>query len=350
MFRPWLRSLLTEVLDGKTLRQTHEQRPNNWGTHAGAARAAIAAYLGDTAEMARTAQVFRGWLGDRTAYAGFIYGDLSWQCDAAKPVGINPTGCGRSSWTSTAPSPMTCAAVVASCGRPPAPGMPGRPCRAPSRRPTSCRVAGYDSWNWSDRAVLRATNFLYGLGGQWLPTGDNAWMPWVLNRGYATSLAQASPIPMGEGMGWTDWMFGPSNSAGTDADTHAHADPDTDADRHASPDPDRRSDTDAGRDPDAGPDAGRVDPDTTDPERERRRHGDPVSDPDTPGRRRRRRRPGSHPVAQPFADTDAVAHTDAESPRRHRRPARRRRPRRARPPARRPHRRRRRRRPAASRS
>ena len=46
-----------------TLRGTHEQRPNNWGTHAGAARAAVALYLGDTAELSRTATVFRGWLG-----------------------------------------------------------------------------------------------------------------------------------------------------------------------------------------------------------------------------------------------------------------------------------------------
>jgi hypothetical protein len=42
-FRPWLRSLLSEPLDGKTLVSTHEERPNNWGTHAGAARASSAA-------------------------------------------------------------------------------------------------------------------------------------------------------------------------------------------------------------------------------------------------------------------------------------------------------------------
>ena len=92
-FRPWLRSLLTETLDGMTLRGTHEQRPNNWGTHAGAARAAIALYLGDTAELSRTATVFRGWLGDRSAYAGFTFGDLSWQCNPSQPVAIDPAGC-----------------------------------------------------------------------------------------------------------------------------------------------------------------------------------------------------------------------------------------------------------------
>ena len=93
VFRPWLRSLLTKTIEDRTLRSTHEERANNWGTHAGASRAAIAAYLGDLAELERAATVFRGWLGDRNAYAGFSWGDLSWQCDPNRPVGINPKGC-----------------------------------------------------------------------------------------------------------------------------------------------------------------------------------------------------------------------------------------------------------------
>jgi hypothetical protein len=48
------------------------------------ARAAIAAYVHDSGEMARVAQVFRGFLGDRASYAGFEYRDLDWQCDPAE--------------------------------------------------------------------------------------------------------------------------------------------------------------------------------------------------------------------------------------------------------------------------
>src|SRR4029077_1249055 len=64
-FRPWLRRLLHKNLDGDTLISTQETRPNNWGLHAGAARAAIAIYLGDRRQLARTAKVFHGWLGHR---------------------------------------------------------------------------------------------------------------------------------------------------------------------------------------------------------------------------------------------------------------------------------------------
>ena len=65
LFRSWLRSVRTERLDGKTLIETHEERPNNWGTMPGASRIAADLYLGDKADLDKAAQVFKGWLGDR---------------------------------------------------------------------------------------------------------------------------------------------------------------------------------------------------------------------------------------------------------------------------------------------
>src|SRR3990172_8188734 len=94
-FRAKIRSLLTTPTDGGpgSLIECDEERPNNWGMHCGASRAAVAAYLGDTTALARVAQVFKGWLGDRSSYSGFSYGELDWQCNSSAPVGINPTGC-----------------------------------------------------------------------------------------------------------------------------------------------------------------------------------------------------------------------------------------------------------------
>jgi hypothetical protein len=86
-FRAWLTAVRNEKLDGKTLISTHEVRPNNWGTHAGASRIAVDMYLGDTVDLERAARVFKGWLGDRTAYSGFEYGDVTWQLDPKNPVG-----------------------------------------------------------------------------------------------------------------------------------------------------------------------------------------------------------------------------------------------------------------------
>jgi alginate lyase len=208
VFRPWLRSLLTEVLDGKTLRQTHEERPNNWGTHAGAARAAIAGYLGDTAEMARTAQVFRGWLGDRAAYAGFVYGDLSWQCDATRPVGINPTGCSKSGVVIDGALPEEMRRGGTFTWPPTPTGYAWEALQGAVLQAELLRVAGYDSWNWSDRALLRAVRFLYARAG-WPAEGDDEWQPWLIDDRYGTSYRGPAPARTGKNYGYTDWLNAP---------------------------------------------------------------------------------------------------------------------------------------------
>ena len=206
-FRPWLRALLSKPLDGRTLVSTHEDRPNNWGTHAGAARAAIAAYLGDGAEMARTAQVFRGYLGDRAAYAGFTYGDLAWQCDAAKPVGINPAGCTKDGINIDGALPEEMRRGGAFVWPPVFTGYAWEGLQGAVLQAELLRVAGYDAWDWSDRALLRATRFLYGRLG-WVAEGDDEWQPWLIDRRYGTAYRGPAPARTGKNFGYTDWLVG----------------------------------------------------------------------------------------------------------------------------------------------
>lgn len=206
-FRPWLRSLLSKPLDGRTLVSTHEDRPNNWGTHAGAARAAIAAYLGDSAEMARTAQVFRGYLGDRSAYAGFTYGDLSWQCDPARPVGINATGCTKNGIEIGGSLPEEMRRGGAFAWPPTFTGYAWEGLQGAVLQAELLRVAGYDAWAWSDKALLRAVRFLYGRVG-WVAEGDDTWQPWLIDRRYGTSYRGAPPARTGKNFGYTDWLTG----------------------------------------------------------------------------------------------------------------------------------------------
>jgi hypothetical protein len=92
VFRAWLKAVRDAPLDGSSLRLTHEQRPNNWGTHAGASRLAVALYLGERAEVDRIATVFHGWLGNRAVYKRFHFREQDWQAEPGKPVAINPAG------------------------------------------------------------------------------------------------------------------------------------------------------------------------------------------------------------------------------------------------------------------
>ncbi|MDP9346153.1 MAG: alginate lyase family protein, partial [Actinomycetota bacterium] len=210
-FRAWLASVRTEALGGDTLVSTQESRPNNWGTMAGASRMAADVYLGDTGDLDRAATAFQGWLGDRRVYAGFSFGDLSWQADPSQPVGIDPPGAVKQGLATDGALPddmrRGCAFALPPCHTNYAwEAMQGVVVAAEilARR-------GYDSFGWSDRAVLRAAQFLDRLDhqyGGWWATADDTWQPWLINSAYGTRFPATSPAGVGKIMAWTDWVFG----------------------------------------------------------------------------------------------------------------------------------------------
>ncbi|OGO16239.1 MAG: hypothetical protein A2Z14_13720 [Chloroflexi bacterium RBG_16_48_8] len=206
-FRPWLREALTEELDGRTLQSTHEDRPNNWGTHAGASRAAIAVYLGDQAELERTAQVFKGWLGDRSTYAGFTYGSLSWQCDPSKPVGINPKGCTRDGHSIDGVQPDDQRRGGDFTWPPPKENYVWEALQGALAQAVILYNAGYDVWNWEDQALLRAVQWLH-MQADYPASGDDTWQPHIVNYYYGTNFPAPIPSSPGKNVGWTDWTHG----------------------------------------------------------------------------------------------------------------------------------------------
>ena len=202
-FRSKLRALLTETLDDLTLQSTDEGRPNNWGTHAGASRAAIAIYLGDSVELERTAAVFHGWLGDRTAYSGFSYGDLSWQADPENPVGINPLGAMKDGHSIDGALPEEMRRGGPFQWPPVHTGYAWEGLQGALVQAELLQRAGYPAWEWEDRALLRAVEFLYDIG--WAPTGDDEWQIWLINHAYGVSYATNPTALPGKNMGWTSW-------------------------------------------------------------------------------------------------------------------------------------------------
>lgn len=203
-FRSWLRRCLTQTLDGKTLRSTHEDRPNNWGTHAGASRAAVAVYLGDAAELARTAQVFKGWLGDRSAYAGFEWGDLSWQADPSRPVGINPRGATREGHSIDGALPDDQRRAGGFVWPPQKENYVWEALQGALAQGVILSRAGYAAWEWQDQALLRAVRWLHEQC-QYPASGDDSWQPHLVNHFYVSSFPAPVPTTPGKNMGWTDW-------------------------------------------------------------------------------------------------------------------------------------------------
>ena len=203
-FRPWLQRALTEKLDGRSLRSTHEDRPNNWGTHAGASRAAVAVYLGDKEELEKTARVFRGWLGDRKAYAGYKYGDLSWQCDPANPVGINPKGCQKEGHLIDGVLPDDQRRKGGFAWPAPHENYVYEALQGALVQAVILNRAGYDTFEWSDRALLRAYEWLRNTAN-YPAKKDDIWQLPVVDYFYGTKFWDGSLSVCGKNMCWTEW-------------------------------------------------------------------------------------------------------------------------------------------------
>jgi hypothetical protein len=209
-FREWLRLLLDEPLDGKTLRSTHEQRPNNWGTHAGGSRIAIAVYLNDAQELARSAAVFKGWLGDLSAYSGFKYGELDWQSDPAHPRGINPRSAVKQGYRVDGIIPDDMRRGGGFEFPPKSTNYPWGALEGACLQAEILSRHGYDAWNWEDQALRRAVQCLFDLDREypndgWWAEGDDTWMVWLVNSAYGTSFPTVLPARPGKNMAWTDW-------------------------------------------------------------------------------------------------------------------------------------------------
>ncbi|MDH3302432.1 MAG: alginate lyase family protein [Acidimicrobiia bacterium] len=210
-FRDWLNSVRRKNLDGRTLISTHEDRPNNWGTHAGASRMAAALYLGDATDFSKAARTFKGLLGDRSAYSGFRYGDLDWQSDPNRPVGINPPGSTINGHSVDGVLPDDQRRGGDFTWPPPCENYVREAMQGMVVQAEILRRQGQDAFQWSDRALLRAANWLTGTAGCEFE-GDDEWMTPLLNAAYGTSFPVDTPVRSGKHLGFTDWTHGESSS------------------------------------------------------------------------------------------------------------------------------------------
>jgi hypothetical protein len=209
-FRQKLQLLRTIQVPGgpDTLIECSNERPNNWGTHCTASRMAVALYLNDQADFNQAVTVFRGWLGDRSAYAGFEYGELAWQCNQAQPVGINPKDCMISGHNVGGAQPEERRRSQITFGWPPVSntdydweGLQG-----PYMTALLVERHGHPTvWQWSDQALNRAVAFNYNVLS--LPAeGDDLWIPHIVNARYGTSYPTQAARP-GKNFGFTDWLL-----------------------------------------------------------------------------------------------------------------------------------------------
>ncbi len=205
-FKRWLDDLREQRFQGRTLRSTHEDRPNNWGTHAGASRLAIAIYLDDKDEVERSAQVFRGWVGESDGWQGFRFGESWWQAPGVRRYGINPPGSLIQMHSVDGVLPDDQRRAGPFRWPPPRENYVYEALQGAVTQALLLEAQGYDPWSWGDRALLRAFVWLDTVA-DYPAEGDDTWMPHVINRVYGTSFPAPCPARPGKGFGFTDWVY-----------------------------------------------------------------------------------------------------------------------------------------------
>lgn len=208
-FVAWVKAQLTRPVSSgpANLIKCHEQRPQNWGTWCGSSRVIADLYLGDTADLAKAITVWKGYLGDRSAYAGFSYGTLSYQCDSSKPVGINPP-CVKSGVDLNGVLPDDQRRQEDGGG----PKFPTVVCENyvhEALQGATLALAvlaenGTDLWSASQNALHRAYTWLYAHGCK--ATGDDTGTPWVVNH-YTGASFPTDPANPGKGITAQDWLW-----------------------------------------------------------------------------------------------------------------------------------------------
>lgn len=203
-FESWLRRMQSRSHGGRTLRETHEQRPNNWGTHAGATRIAIAAYLGDAEEVLRAAHVFFGWLGEDEGWQAFKFGSPAWQPRGSRRYGVNPIGALRAGHSVDGVLPDDQRRGGDFAWPPPKENYVWEALQGAVAQAWMLERLGFDAFAWGDRALLRAVTWLH-TEAQYPAEGDDTWIPHLVNAVYGTRFPVTTPSRPGKAVGFADW-------------------------------------------------------------------------------------------------------------------------------------------------
>jgi hypothetical protein len=155
--------------------------------------------------------VFQGWLGDRAAYAGFKYGDLSWQADPTRAVAIDAPGSTKAYDGATInldgalPDEMRRGDTFR--WLPTYTGYPWEALQGAVLQAEILHHNGFDSWAWSNKAIYRAARFLNSVA-KWPAVGDDRWQPWLIDARTGATLPLPLTTTPGKNFGFADWLYG----------------------------------------------------------------------------------------------------------------------------------------------
>jgi hypothetical protein len=234
-FRGWLSPIRTTNIGTHSrwdnLTYTCENSTGNWNTFACASRIAASIYLGDTADVNRSALIIRALLGERSAYPADAPGrngyfehtaayQASWACNDQAWTGVNPS-CAKSGVN-----------------------VDGVLVEDASRGGGCCTLQGDGvmySWeslqglfvstellyrtgsygnpySWSNNALKRSLDLMQRSG--WTMSPAATYVPWLANARYGTCYPMSTD-GNGRIMSWGDWLYATGTEASMFSDVHS---------------------------------------------------------------------------------------------------------------------------------
>lgn len=189
---------------GKGVKGTASNSPNNWGTMCRGSYAATAVYLGDNNELNNVANWHKGYLGDTSAYDGYVYQSTNWHANPSDKVGINRKGAKINGQNVDGVIPEDQRRTGEFQWPAPKGSYPWEALQGAVVVDAILQRQGLISNTYQDSAMVRAYNWLYFVN-QNPASSDDTWQPWIANKIYGTNYKTSSPSNPGKIMGWTDW-------------------------------------------------------------------------------------------------------------------------------------------------
>ena len=156
-------------------------------------------------ELERAKNVFMGFVGDRSSYNGFDFGeDLSWQANPLQPVGINPTGTMKNGHSIDGVLPDDQRRGGSFSWPPTRENYVYEALQGVLLQAILLERHGFGVWGAQDSAILRAFRWLHDQA-DFPAEGDDTFQPHIVNKVYGTNFPAPTPARSGKALGWTDW-------------------------------------------------------------------------------------------------------------------------------------------------
>lgn len=213
-FENWVRDITfvrpVPGRDGNGLYNNALTDTTNWGGHERASAVAASLYLDDNIHLSELVRAYREYSGENVSPKTLIYRGTNWQADQNNKAGVNRLGARISGQDVSGVIPEDWRRGGEFKWPPTLSGYMWEGVQGFTVSAVLLHRAGLVTFTSADNVLSRVLHQLMdplnplNPGINYQPSGDDTWIPWVVNYYAGTNFHTTTANP-GKNMGWTDW-------------------------------------------------------------------------------------------------------------------------------------------------